>query len=339
MGRLIVLCLLLAAHSLTAAEADEPRILGRLQLLVDDAAGLAVDSAEIGASGTLRGGLAYQLRWELGDASGQVKPRALRVIWRLDTSFRVRAGLFRAPYGRQAQISGKRLQAIGRPAVLGDFVPGRDLGAAADWTVAEGALNLAAGVFNGNGSELSGDDARARPLRVLRLVWNRGGGVGLAESDLEVSATPRLSLGFSVSDTEDAGPTVAAYPRTVAGRRRASGLDAAVCWRGVYAAAEAHRAWLEPDDGADFAAEGLALQLSWLLPGTRWEPRVAWDRFDHDRALAGDAERTWIWGLNWYPDGRRTMFRLEYVDRRAPRPGAADWQDDTLQLQMQLLFG
>jgi hypothetical protein len=335
----LVCCLLLIAGPLLAADVGEPRILGRLQLLTADSGGLTVDSAEIGVAGALRVDLSYQLRWELGDASGRVRPRALRLAWRPDRNLRVRAGLFRAPYGRQAQISGKRLQAIDRSAAVGDFVPGRDLGAAVDWTLAGGRLNLAAGLFNGTGASLDGDDARARPLRTLRLVWRLGGGVGGAESDLEGVQRPRLSLGLGVADSEDAGATDDVYPRTIAGRRESAGLDAALCWRGLYAAAEAHRAWFDPDVGVDFAAEGLALQAGWYLPGPRLEPRIAWDRFDRDRALPGDAERTWTWGLNWYPDGRRTMFRLEYVDRRAPRPGAEDWRDDALRLQAQLLFG
>lgn len=122
---------------------------------------------------------------------------------------RLRAGQWKADYSRERVDSSGELQLVDRSIVNRPFTIDRQKGAMALGRVGEDERwdsQYFAGVFTGHGRSLSPEQTTpgaaddGEPLWMLRYQWNAlGGGVEFSQSDLERSATPRLSMAVGAS--------------------------------------------------------------------------------------------------------------------------------------------
>jgi hypothetical protein len=163
--------------------------------------------------------------------------------------FRLRAGQFTVPFGRQRLISSTRHQFVDRSLVSTTLTGGRDIGL---WLRAKGPNGFAyqVGVFNGQGKgELENEAGRYQYDG--RLAWEPWGELGLEEADRERSANRRFALGVSLQRNE--------------GRATDEGLAR---WTGWAAdAGYKHRGW-------SLFAEVLGRDLE--LPGRPEERLLGW---------------------------------------------------------------
>jgi hypothetical protein len=195
----------------------------------------------------------------------------------------LRVGRFRPWLARQRLLAGDRYQMIQLPAALTDLLEigdGRDLGAGIFGLVANKKLEYDLGIWNGE-QKYSNDPVNGfLPSSSLRsrgnidfefgsrLVYHPFGFLpALDESDLDMSKTPKLSVGATamLAKRHDVRAPTASYVY-VDDRLLKAGVEIDFRWRGFSLEAEAflRKAWLLPGAPADAEAQFNALGLGAL---------------------------------------------------------------------------
>ncbi len=310
-----------------------PTLLGkaRFEALEDDArlpdskSGFRVTLLEIGARGTLADAVFYRIKL---DAAVEVTPLDFWVEYRPSAALGLRAGQFKAPFGRQ-EIAHTGELALPDRAGIAAIAPGRDIGVMLHGSVA-GRLGYAYGVFNGEGRNLSRNINNAF-LHVGRLTWTPLG-TPVDETEITAFRPAGLTLGLNAglnyngdiqnAETRLVGGDVSAYLDRM-------GVSGEYLLARVKAPAAA--------GFASFDKRGFYVQPIFAAVTDRWEFVLRYERYDLNTAGATvkeqEIEAGWI-GTNLYFDGGREKLQLAYG--KVAELEGVEYHNNTAVLQLQV---
>jgi hypothetical protein len=250
-----------------------------------------INRARLAAGGSVNGGIAWRIQGEfrtgnVGTGKASVSLQDAYVRWTHE-HLGVQVGQFKTPFTSEFLRSLTEVETADRATAVDSLAPKRDIGVMADYTAA-GRATLSAGLFNGNGQNVTANSDTTL-LGVARV---------------SVRVVPFLAIGVNAAsyfgdstrygaDVNLEAPWVIARGEWIGQHREAGGEDDA----GWYALlASPVRPWLQP-----------VLKLEW---------------FDRPAVAGGSQKnRAWTAGVNLSPWGRSTRFTLEYVSRKVGEPG------------------
>lgn len=241
-----------------------------------------------------------ELAGGLGAASGvRAQATDLYAQWSRSPLAQLRAGQFKTPYGYEHLFSDTKTLTIERSLGSDRIAIGRGIGVqiAGD----TGKIAYAAGIFNGNGTNVTfnDDEGFLTAARVAATPWKGG------ESD-------RWSVGVNAYHSEDRGAPVAPElgfsGNAFAGTRRAWGGDTQLTAGRLELWGEVLRAQFDPAIGARRDLRGWYAAGGWMLTG-RIQGVLMIDRFD---APLGDV-RTWTAGANYFIKGHDLKLQLNVM--------------------------
>jgi hypothetical protein len=250
-----------------------------------------INRARLAAAGSVNGGISWRIQGEfrtgnVGTGKASVSLQDAYVRWTHE-QLGVQVGQFKTPFTSEFIRSLAEVETADRSTVVDSLAPKRDIGVMADYTAA-GRATLSAGLFNGNGQNVTANSDTTL-LGVARV---------------SVRVVPFLALGVNAAaffgdstryggDINLEAPWVIARGEWIGQHRDAGGEDD----EGWYALlASPVRPWLQP-----------VVKLEW---------------FDRPSVADGSQKnRAWTAGVNLYPWGRSTRFTLAYVSRKVGEPG------------------
>lgn len=311
---------------------EESRIfLRRARLRASASYGKLVDAKLEGDfSGSL--GNASSMRAQLTDGY---------INWSLREATYLRVGQFKTPYGFEQLFADPRLATPERTLTSDRMTLGRQLGAQLGGDLAGDRVSYAAGLFNGSGSNASGndDDSFATVGRVSGVVFR--GKRANGEIALRIGANGFVSDDDAVSYGSDFGfdstPSTSAYDNVFRGERRGTGVDAQLTVGRWELLGELLRSTLEPDNAipyAKFDAEGWYAQLGWFAIPERLQLVGKFDALDPDDRRTGDDTETWSVGANYFLRGHDVKLQMHWLESDNP------WDEGSgrLILRMQTAF-
>jgi phosphate-selective porin len=253
-----------------------------------------------------------------------------------DGRFRLSAGQFKVPLGRQEMTSSGYLQFVDRDILSGEFTRGRDVGVMVDGLVAAGKLEYAAGIFNGNPASRLGNDNQAFQYNA-RVVAMPFGRLRYSESDFE-SRAPRdgdshrarraIGLGLEHTDLHGAGTRVNDYSTTIVS------ADVVVKASGFSVFGEYFGRHRDPEDGDSFRSDGWHAQAGYFLIRDRLEAAVRHAQYDASPEPNDDVKETG--GVVSY-FVRKHYLKVQGDVRRLENEGRAT-TDHEVRLQTQVVF-
>lgn len=266
----------------------------------------------------------YLIQTEL--AGGSARLLDAFVVLQPDPAVGLWVGQGKAPFGRQQLTSSGALQFVDRTIVDSRFSAGRQQGAALVGRPADGRLEYAVGVYNGQGINQA-ENANDRFMNVARLVATPLGPLPPTEGALARPDGPRLSLGVAgLRNTEGEGED----ERQI---RRLNG-EVAFALHGLSLVGELYREWAEGANGTEERTDGAYVQGGLLMPGHDHELVARWAVIRPD--LPGRVDRTEAGvGYGYYLDGHRAKLQ---ADLRRIRDRRTDTRHDELRVQLQLVL-
>jgi hypothetical protein len=252
-------------------------------------------------------GFTYKFQWQ-GAGSGVTLLDAYG-NYVVAEGIQVRFGQFKVPYSRQELTSTGQLGFMNRSIVVNVFAPGRDIGVMGhdqmDLGDGDMAIEYAFGLFNGDGTNVGGNDNNWLGW-VARFGFYPMGMIDYSEGDL----TP----------TEDIQAGIAGAYASVRNRPLSNGgstvktdsweIDAVVTWNGLYATGEYHSAKVNPDGSSSTDFSGWFLQAGFLIPNTDFEVLARYSYIDWDRDTGLKNTKEWVIGAAWYPEGFGHPFKI-----------------------------
>lgn len=288
--------------------------------------------------------ITYRIQAGLTDGSdgGRTVLEDAWIQWgNADQGYAIRAGQFKVPFGRQTLTSSGNLQFVDRADVSRFFGPNRDVGVMLHGDCADGVVSYAAGVFNGEGEELSND--HNEHMGAARIQINPTGAWKLYEGD--VKDTEELAVSF--------GANVAYHPMSLAqgmpifgvmteSDRTSVGVDAALRFGGISLQGEAFSAVTE-DQGSngfdDINDTGFYVQGGFFFSeDLELAGRFGMRNHEDDNTGADDDYEEITVGLNYYMEEHSHKLQLD-VSRLTFEPGTGgELEDNVVRLQWQLKF-
>ena len=213
----------------------------------------------------------------------------------------VRFGQFKVPYSRQYLTSAGALELMDRSIVVNAFAPGRDIGIMLHDIVALGegddmALEWAFGVFNGDGTNVGGNDNNWLGW-AIRLGFYPMGMVEYSEGDL--ANTQDVKVGIAGSYVSVHNRPAITGGRTV--KTDGFQFDVVVAWSGLYVEGEWHYNKVKTDGVSTIKNQGWFIQAGFVIPDSEFEvigrySSISWDSIT-------DLKSTYAWqiGVAWYP--------------------------------------
>jgi phosphate-selective porin OprO and OprP len=302
--------------------------------------------ARVNASGTFLEYVDFKIELELSGSLGEAS--SLRAALtdgyvnynRLDWA-NFKFGQFKTPFGYEQLSSDTKLYTIERSLPNDRLTQGRQLGVQAWGNVLDKRLSYAAGIFNGNGANNSGNDNDSFLFaeRLSGVPWR--GKLCQKESNIELGLNGYLSDDKSVGGLGDFGfdstPTTAGNDGIFAGYRRGAGADAQFHAGPFDLAAEYLWTRFEPQNrlpATAVEAQGWYLQGAYsIIP--KLQAVVKFETLDLARNLDGDSTDIWTFGLNYYLKGHDVKLQLNYLLYDAP--GQPDNRQKIL-MRFQTLF-
>mgnify|MGYP003574414097 CR=1 FL=1 len=221
----------------------------------------------------------------------------------------IRMGQFKVPYSRQELTSSSKLQLMNRSIVVDVFAPGRDIGIMAHDVYHFGenpddmALEWAFGLFNGDGTNVNGNDNNWLGW-VVRLGFHPMGAVGYGESNFAGGEDVKFAVAGSYYSVRNrpAGTTV---------KNDLWEIDAVVTWAGLYAEGEYHNAKINPDGSSAADFSGWFVQAGYLFADNEFEIMARYSMIDWDKDATGlKNSKEWVVGAAWYPEGFGHPFKV-----------------------------
>ena len=220
----------------------------------------------------------------------------------------IRFGQFKVPYSRQALVSSGQLEFMNRSIVTNVFAPGRDIGIMAHDVVKFGenendmALEWAFGLFNGDGTNVSGNDNNWLGW-AARLGFYPMGFVKYGETDFAQGDDVKFGIAASYYSVRNrpAGNTV---------KDDRWQFDAVLTWAGLYVEGEYHSMSLNPDGSSAIDNKGWFVQAGYLIADTNIEVMARYSMIDWDRATGLKNSKEWVIGAAWYPEGFGHPFKI-----------------------------
>jgi len=260
-------------------------------------------------------------------------------------TFRVVAGQFKVPFGRQELTSSGNQQFVDRSLVSNEYARGRDTGLAVQGVLFGNKLEYRAGFFNGNGLTRSANDNGTFQYNA-RLMWQPTGSQNLvqrawvsgplySEGDFESTDTPIYALGLNFERND--------FHRTTAEndlRSTVVGLDGIFKFRGFSGTGELFWRSRDPEEGDRFNADGWYVQAGRMLNRRRtWEAAFRYGWRDANDAIDNRNVTEVRGGISYYD--RRHALKFQADAGRVGTelgPGAGTRHDAEVRLQAQLIF-
>jgi hypothetical protein len=307
--KLAVTLLALAAASAEAQESTEPRYdalvsqfqkeyfnLGILLQVVGDVQagrnqpgqnGFSIANARFRVSGLLDNGFDYVIRVNLAEAPALLDAAA---GMRFAPAFRIKAGMFKAPFSREFLTGAGAIDFVNRSQVVSALAPMRQVGVQVHGTSNSGLVEYSAGAFNGNARAISNDNNEL--LYVGRVsLWP-------VRPD---AANPgnRIEVAFNAATSNDAAaPIGLGFIPAFNGSRALLGADARWQAGPVLVAGELITSRFKPVLGPRRSPQGFHATFGYsTTPRTQLLAR--WDSFSPDGI--GPDQDLLILGLNFWP--------------------------------------
>jgi hypothetical protein len=197
-------------------------------------------------------------------------------------TFRVHAGQFKVPFGRQEMTSSEKQQFNERSILSGEFTRGRDQGVMLSGRVAGQRLDYFLGVFNGNQRNKANND-NGKYQYDARVVFQPWGDVKYSEGDFESSDKPLLAVAAQFESNNQWGATNTNDLDT-----KTLGGDVVFKYRGFSVLGEAFWRDRKPEVGASFKSPGYNLQAGYLFLDRRLEVAARYAWWDPSDAIANN---------------------------------------------------
>ena len=245
-------------------------------------------------------------------------------------AFGIRLGQMKMPMARQYLISASRKQFVDDGLASSTFRYGRDVGVMAFGRLWGRALGVQLAVVNGEGSNRRAEDLH--PGLAARVTTEPLGRVPRGEADLSSAPELRVMLGLAAS-THRVDTAAPEGEEVIEADQHTFGLEAALYWRGLSAAAEGFWRQDAPDEGDARASAGGYGQIGYMLIPRTLElaARGVWVRRDMDRE-ADQLEGTGA--LSWYLSGHQLKLQADYT--AADVTGSVEDRALTHRLRLQL---
>jgi hypothetical protein len=250
-------------------------------------------------------GFTYKFQWK---GNGGVSLLDAYGNYVITEGVQIRFGQFKIPYSRQALNSTGKLEFMNRSIVVDTFAPGRDIGIMGHDVVNFGenendmALEWAFGLFNGDGTNVSGNDNNWLGW-CARLGFYPMGFVQYGETDFAQGDDVKFGIAGSYYSVRNrpSGNTV---------KRDQWEIDAVVTWAGLYGTGEYHSATINPDGESSTDYTGWFLQAGYLIADTNIEVMARYSYIDWDRDTGLKNTKEWVIGAAWYPEGFGHPFKI-----------------------------
>jgi len=249
-------------------------------------------------------GFTYKFQWQ-GAGSGVTLLDAYG-NFDLTEGVQIRGGQFKVPYSRQLLIDAGKLDFMNRSIVVDVFAPGRDIGLMVHDQFAEGendfAWGYAVGIFNGDGTNVAGNDNNWFGWVIRGEVYPMGM-VAMHEGDFTSSDDVKFGIAGSFASVRNRplGTTV---------KNDLWEIDGVVTLYGIYLTGEYHHVKINPDGGSSSTNNGWFLQGSWQIMDTDFAVMGRYSMIDWDRDTGLKETTEWVLGVAWYPEGYGHPFKF-----------------------------
>ncbi len=271
--------------------------------------GFSIATSRLSVRGNLDFGLGYFMQTDFTRTTPILDAR---LSYQITENLGLDAGLFKAPFSAEFLIPAPSIDFVNRSQVVSTLAPGRQVGVALRGSVNERLITYGAGVFNGNGRRVTGNDDN-NLMYVGRLVVRPS----VSSGTLEVGA----NVSFSKDDNA-----------TFQGNRFLVGGDARRQWDRWLASAEFIYADLDPDVGPGAQPFGYQATVGYMLDPGRHQILGRWDSLDLD---GGATTRNFIvLGYNFWPT-QAFEFQVNYL---IPVFDGSDAGDQQILLNFQVAF-
>jgi phosphate-selective porin OprO and OprP len=259
--------------------------------------------------------------------------------------FRIVAGQYKVPFGRQQLTSSGNQQFVDRSLVSDEYERGRDLGVSVQGAVWSNKLEYRAGMFNGNGLTRPSNDNDKFQYNA-RLMWQPNGNQVLAqrawvsgalysESDFESTTVALYALGLNYEHND--------FHRTTTGNDLKSdivGIDGVFKYKGIFATGEYYWRERRPETGAKFNADGYYMQGGVMLNRRRtWEAAIRYGDRDVNDTIDNDDVSEIRGGISYYYRRHTLKFQMDFGQVETGLGASGNKrQDNELRLQAQFIF-
>ncbi len=286
--------------------------------------------------------LLYRIQVSLTQSSdeGRTLLQDAYLSWQPVEGLSVRAGQFRAPFGRQDLVPSHRLQFSERTVPMRFFGLGRQIGMLGSYREPDGLYDVRAGIFNGDGEDLQGAmNDNNEMMFVARAQWNPTGAWQRREGDLEPSDRPAFSFGSSFVFNPEG-------PRRFSGTDTevdtvGYGVDGACRYAGTFLTAELFRRRTDEDGGSGFDSideNGFHVQGGVFLIPKKLEAAARYSKLHvDDGALDRETEEMGL-SLAYFIVDDRFKFRLEWLQIETDRDMESQDTEQIVRFQWVLSF-
>jgi hypothetical protein len=216
----------------------------------------------------------------------------------------LKAGQFKVPYGRQAQVD-QSDRAFGSLNLVSEYFrtmnSGRDVGimfhnvADMDDNTDGMKLEWDVGLWNGNGGNLTGSYPGDHYLMYgARVALYPMGYIPYVEGDWNGTEDVRFGIGGSVFVDEYLAPSPADNPRNTFWQ-----VDGVLTWGGLYFTGE-YFSWKWDTGSSDYTDTGWYLQAGYFVMPGEFEILARYGMIDYDD---NDQESEWALGIAYYLNG------------------------------------
>ncbi len=232
------------------------------------------------------------------------------VTWIPSPAFNIRLGQFKTPFGFEQLYPGARLFTPERTLGNDRLTLSRQIGVSALGTLAR-RFTYAAGAFNGNGTNVSGNDNNRFLYagRISSTLWR--GRIGSTAARIRAGVN-----GFTSSDTALAMPVDFGFKaNSFTGNRKGLGADAQAAFGPVDLWAEWLRDRFEPVSRTPFSSfDARAFSILAAYTFQKFQFVGRFDTFDPDARLSSAlSTKTWDGGVNYLLRGHDLELQLHLV--------------------------
>ncbi len=218
------------------------------------------------------------------DEGGEHTPRLVDAIigWKPIQDVSIRMGQFKTGISRQYNTEDQSLQMINRSKASDYFSLGREQGARADAAIMDGALNVSAGIFNGEsvGEAINQPGVDTKHTGIVNLSWNAMGKMdSKTEGDLDWSDSPALVFGAAYAASRGDTATGDLDQDTIS-------VDASFKGQGWSMNAEYYVRTVSVEGDDDITPQGFYVQLGYFVDPKVLEIAAMYSLLDCDDGKA-----------------------------------------------------
>lgn len=269
----------------------------------------------------------------------------------LDGKFRVRAGRFKVPFGRQWLAGAKKLQFAKESFATQAVLPGGDIGLMFHGVVEEGIFEYAVGFFNGN-EDLNGLNWDKNLLIVARLAGGVGGEYTGKYDMVDMARSENFFIHLGVSAYANSyklikdgvrPPDLPADATNEASDDEVGwGADINVKWRGLSFTSEA--VWHSWDWDLSYHRDGYTsfggyAQVGYLFEKTPIEPAIRLEVLEPDDCT-DFIQYGYTFGVNYYLKNHEAKIVVNYTfyDEDFGEYDIAEIDNDEFIILTQIIF-